>query len=80
MEKAEIEQNRMKFNFKNIFSEWWKILPEVTALGEGQIVDDIYVMASFNNWLPMRMEAWEKKLVLVSDQVDREEQTTKIKE
>jgi hypothetical protein len=35
LERAEIEQNRMKFHFKNIFSEWWKILPEVTAHGEG---------------------------------------------
>jgi hypothetical protein len=48
----------LKFQFNNIFAEWWKFLPELKALGEEVVVDEIYVMASFNNWLPIRMEAY----------------------
>jgi hypothetical protein len=43
-------------------------------------VDDIYLMASFNQWLPVRMDAWEKKFLILKEKEELAEQTRKIKE
>lgn len=44
------------------------------------MVDDIYLMASFNNWLPVKMEAWEKKQVQLTNQKDVIELGNQIRE
>jgi len=54
------------------------MLPEVTDV-HGHI-EDIYLVASFNNWIPVRMEAWEKKLVLLKDKHEIESETDRIRD
>lgn len=61
-----------KYQYQNIFDEWWKVLPEITAGGTVP-VDDIYLVASFNHWFPVRMDAWEKKMVLLTSSEEIEQ-------
>ena len=72
------EKNILKFQHKNIFAEWWKHLPEVTATGNH--VDDIYLLASFNNWFPVKMDTLNKKLVSIKDPDEIEARTNQIRE
>ena len=40
-------------------------MPEITATGSA--VEEIYLMASFNHWLPVKMDFYEKKLLLLQE-------------
>lgn len=37
-------------------------------------------MASFNHWMPVKMEAWEKKLVLIQDHEEIEKEMNHVRE
>lgn len=56
------------------------MLPEVTDVHGSTHIEDIYLVASFNNWIPARMEAWEKKLVLLKDKHEIESETDRIRD
>ncbi len=46
----------------------------------GNHVDDIYLLASFNNWLPVKMDTLNKKLVSIKDPDEIEARTNQIRE
>jgi hypothetical protein len=37
-------------------------------------------MASFNNWMPVKLEAWEKKMLLIQDHEEIDREMTQVKE
>lgn len=43
-------------------------------------IQDIYLMASFNNWTPHKLEAWEKKLLLIQDHEEIDKEMTQVRE
>lgn len=71
----------MRHEFRGIFREWWKALPEIQLNNmNGPVIEEIYLVASFNGWLPVRMDAWEKKLLLLKEKAEIKTQSTKIRE
>lgn len=71
---------RLRHEFRGIFREWWNVLPEIKLSTIGPVIEEIYLVASFNGWLPVRMDAWEKKLLLLKEKDEIEAQSAKIKE
>jgi len=76
-----VRKARLRHEFRGIFREWWKALPEIQLNNmNGPVIEEIYLVASFNGWLPVRMDAWEKKLLLLKEKAEIETQSAKIRE
>jgi hypothetical protein len=75
-----MQKAQLKHELRGIFKEWWKVLPDIQLSHGGMVIDEIYLVASFNGWLPVRMDAWEKKLLLLKEKDEIEGQSAKIKE